>query len=164
MIERGESALLTAPPQRQNPKESISTERKWDDPAMDWITAQFRQIPMDGRQLLDHCLQSLEERHPGANDDALISIVGRETMEELRQMQFQPALMDEYRRYVIIKAEKDTDLNDRTEMVSWSISCKTIAYSLLFHSLNVLLVLSLSSETTTSDPKTRFSCWPTRSY
>lgn len=121
MIEKGKVALLTAPPQNRYPKESISTERKWDDPAMEWITTQCRQIPMDGRQLLEFCLQSLQERHPNESDDALIAGVGREAMEEMRQMQFQPALMESYRRYVVIKA-KDSSLSDRSDTVRLKVS------------------------------------------
>ncbi|KAK7694391.1 hypothetical protein QCA50_001577 [Cerrena zonata] len=60
-------------------------------------------------------MQSLQELHPDESDDTLISGVGREAMEEMRQMQFQPMLMDNYRRYVLIKAKKEPELNDRTE-------------------------------------------------
>lgn len=72
---------------------------------------------MDGRQLLRLCLESLEEQHVNEDDEALVSSVGGEVLEEMRQMQFQPAMMDSYRRYVVIKAKKDIELSDRSETV-----------------------------------------------
>ncbi|CAL1696456.1 unnamed protein product [Somion occarium] len=114
-IKEGEVSLLTAPPLQRYPKESLSVERRWDDPAMTWIVAQFHQMSMTPRDLLDSCMRSLQEKHANADDKTLVATIGREALEEMRQMQFQPVLMDSYRRFVVIKARKETDLNDRND-------------------------------------------------
>ncbi|KAI0076249.1 hypothetical protein K474DRAFT_1282466 [Panus rudis PR-1116 ss-1] len=118
-IEEGKLALLTAPPLARRPAQSKTADKKWDDPTTAWISSQIKILPMNARELLAHCMQAFHERYPNFNTTTLQSRLTKDLIQETRDMQYQPRLMDEYRRFVVFQDRIDKE-TDETETVNYS--------------------------------------------
>lgn len=104
--------MTTPPPLTRYPKAvGVGT---WDDPAMQWISTQIRSLPMKTRDLLDASLRSYKAKFSEGEPPGRI---GECVLRDMHKLQLQPAMLDEYRRFVIIKADRET-LNDKREEVS----------------------------------------------
>jgi hypothetical protein len=94
LIEDGKISLLRAPPLQRSALEH-------DDPIIEWASLQMRLIPLQTRSILEACLTEMERSNIGSAG------IETEISRDIRLMQVQPKIMDEYRRYVVIKGPND---------------------------------------------------------
>ncbi|KAI3617027.1 hypothetical protein WG66_004157 [Moniliophthora roreri] len=102
-IDNGFFGLLRAPPQPQDERE----------PTDQWIGAQIDQVIRDPRDTLEFCLAEFSSKYDNVPVEKWKVILEEEISNDLKQMQIQPGLMEEYRRFVILCDEEreDTDLH-----------------------------------------------------
>jgi hypothetical protein len=95
LIEDGQVSLLQAPRPIQASAESDDTSG--------WVSKQIRTMSLDARGLLEECWKQFNGNYPNVPESAWPSKMDAEISEDLSFMQMQPAIMQEYRRYVVIK-------------------------------------------------------------
>lgn len=93
-IRDGHLAVMTRPPSLSNP-----------DAGADWAEDQFEIAELDGLPLLDECRKRLERKYPNRSSWDRDLDVNVELASSMRDLQEQPALMSQYRRFVVIHAE-----------------------------------------------------------
>ncbi|TCD70074.1 hypothetical protein EIP91_005056 [Steccherinum ochraceum] len=113
LIEEGKISVLTSPPRIRHPTRDEGQTR-WNDAEMAWVKGQLALLPATAKDILSRCLDAFNRMnvpesdiHPRAASNAL---------KEMYDMQFQPAIMDEYRRYVVVKGSKEV-LEDKDDLV-----------------------------------------------
>jgi hypothetical protein len=99
LIEEGQVSLLQAPPSH--------TSAESEDPTMEWVSSQMRTLSLDARGILEECIRQFSCKYPNISESAWSSAVEAEISKDLSLMQMQPAIMKEYRRYVVIKGPRD---------------------------------------------------------
>jgi len=104
MIEQGELSLIRAPPIR---RASLCDE----DPVYRWVGRQYRQSRLDSRGLLDECLKDFDDRCSNIQESGWSSAIETEIISDMWNMQCQPVLMDEYRRFVVINAANEKHIS-----------------------------------------------------
>lgn len=72
---------------------------------------------MSEREILAACVDAFDELFPKAAVNEIQAHGAKHTYKEMDSMQFQPAIMDDYRRYVVVKGEKES-IKDERELVS----------------------------------------------
>jgi hypothetical protein len=110
-IEEGEVALVHAPPHRRNPLGE-------DDPMRDWVRHYFTSIPMQSRAILEDCIKVFNEQYTNVQKSEWSSVIELEISNDLSSMQMQPAIMENYRRFVVIKAAHDNHIGWNKDGVS----------------------------------------------
>ncbi|KAH8100518.1 hypothetical protein BXZ70DRAFT_937606 [Cristinia sonorae] len=126
LIEDGKLSLLTAPPLRRQPRE-IGTGKGWADLRTAWISGQFSLISMKSRSILDACLRSFDALHGKTPESEIASAVAQNAMKEMDSMQFQPVIMDEYRRFVVVKGATEKVHDDDREILE-VVSCSSFDF------------------------------------
>ncbi|TBU35002.1 hypothetical protein BD311DRAFT_649012 [Dichomitus squalens] len=100
-IEQGSVALLHAPAiLRDAPPKG--------DPSLLWTRWMIRLPSMNARQILEECLRIAAEQFANTSDAELPVAVEKEIARDLLRMQMQPVMMDNYRRFVVLKGRSDT--------------------------------------------------------
>ncbi|KAI0936045.1 hypothetical protein AcV5_004288 [Taiwanofungus camphoratus] len=105
LIEQGRVSLLRAPPLTQCPKPN-------NDPAIEWVGWQLRLLRSDARGLLEECMRLATEQYPNTPEAELPIAIQQEITRDLLSMQMQPAIMDKYRRFVVVKTSNDHCFED----------------------------------------------------
>ena len=105
LIEDGSVALLHAP-------ELSRDAASEGDPALLWTRWMLRLPSMNARQILEECLRIAAEQFANTSEADLPSAMEKEIARDLRRMQIQPAIMDNYRRFVVLKSKSDTYFAD----------------------------------------------------
>jgi hypothetical protein len=100
LIEEGQVSLLRAPPR--------SLEK--DTLADDWTLSQLKLTSLQTRALLELCMRDFTRLYASVKEPGWASAIEAEIAEDVLSMQLQPAMMDTYRRYVVIKGNKDTHI------------------------------------------------------
>lgn len=127
MIEDGTVSLLYAPPLLRAPRRSnervdvtVDLRKEWSE----WLINLQLSEPTD---ILVQCTEMLQKAFPKLSDKELTSTVEKEVLADMGQMQLQPDLMDNYRRFVII-TETRNDQSMESDGVS-VLSCVCSAMS-----------------------------------
>ena len=105
LIEQGTVALLHAPAVvRDAPPNG--------DPSLLWTRWMLRLPSMNARQILEECLRIAAEQFANTSAADLPVAIEKEIARDLLRMQLQPVMMDNYRRYVVLKGRSDTYLQE----------------------------------------------------
>lgn len=72
------------------------------DPAMEWAAWCFHVCTWDKVGIMEGCLKMFEGKHPKLADKDVASVTDQELLSDMVQMQQQPAIMDNHRRFVMI--------------------------------------------------------------
>ncbi|TFK76887.1 hypothetical protein BDN72DRAFT_15333 [Pluteus cervinus] len=107
-IEEGKISLISRPPDLVH---SSETERAG------WISKYFWQQPSDALDMLEVCLSAFTSKYSNAPRNRWVLDFEGEITEDLLAMQLQPALMRQYRRYVVVADDHKVNPMDRVE---WS--------------------------------------------
>lgn len=142
LIEDGKISLLTQPPLTRRPAEDPNTH-KMIDPAMSWITTQLKILAATPRVMLENCLESMRRVQANNKDQDLATVVSQEVLSELWRAQFQPAMMDNYRRYVVVTGKKDT-CKDSSNLVSVLKHYWIMIFLIMWNSLRLFIWTSLT--------------------
>ncbi|KAI0639158.1 hypothetical protein C8Q77DRAFT_1079774 [Trametes polyzona] len=100
-IEDGSLALLQAPPPPQLANPQV-------DPSLMWTRWNLRIAGMDARGILEECLKLAGEQYANTPEADLPLAIEKEIERDLVRMQTQPAIMDNYRRFVLFRTRQDT--------------------------------------------------------
>ncbi|KAJ6604313.1 hypothetical protein DFH09DRAFT_1300550 [Mycena vulgaris] len=104
-IDDGKVSVLRAPPlDRRASRES--------DPAADWLRDHWINRPLGPRRILELCMDAFGSKYSNVPPAQWASTIESEISDDLDLMQRQPEIMKLYRRYVVIRAENDTSLNE----------------------------------------------------
>lgn len=98
-IEVGELALLHAPPCSRNHPQSAS---------QDWLWGHLTFSSLSGRKALEISLNTFTSKFSNVPESDLRSKMDEEIAQDLSIMQLQPAIMRDYRRFVILKYESQS--------------------------------------------------------
>lgn len=110
-IAEGRVALLRAPPLGQG-------TRGAKDLAAEWVSWQLELLRMDARELLAASITLAAEKYSTTQPHALPEAIQKEIVRDMLSMQRQPAIMDGYRRFVVIKSKGDMCLGEDKDGVS----------------------------------------------
>jgi len=98
-IEAGELALLHAPVCNRICPESVT---------QDWLWNHLTFSSLSGRKALDISLNTFTSKFSNVPESDLRSKMDEEIAQDLSIMQLQPAIMRDYRRFVILKYESQS--------------------------------------------------------
>lgn len=105
LIDEGKLALLRAPPIGHDAVRPAH-ER---DPTVEWMEWTLALPSLDPKGTLAECIKLLDDRFPRTSGKELQIKVEQEVLHDMCQMQLQPAIMDNHRRFVaIVEARNDT--------------------------------------------------------
>ncbi|KAI0824082.1 hypothetical protein BC628DRAFT_1379753 [Trametes gibbosa] len=107
-IEDGSLALLQAP-------RSIFQHPTTEDPTLLWTRWMFRIAGKDARGILEECLNLAAEQFGNTSEADLPVAIEKEIARDLLRMQSQPALIDNYRRFVVFRTNQDTFFSDSSK-------------------------------------------------
>ncbi|KAI0768532.1 hypothetical protein BD413DRAFT_127687 [Trametes elegans] len=99
-IEGGSIALLQAPDARRDPPPQ-------GDPVTLWTGWMIRVAGLNARGILEECLKLAAEQFANTSDADLPAAIEGEITRDLIRMQVQPAIMDNYRRFVVFRTAQD---------------------------------------------------------
>ncbi|KAJ7783426.1 hypothetical protein DFH07DRAFT_787675 [Mycena maculata] len=99
-IEDGEVSVLHAPPLEWK------VSRDSDEPE-EWLRDHWTNRPLGKRRILEDCMDRFSAKYANVPESEWAAAVEAEVSQDLDLMQRQPAIMKNYRRYVIIRAESD---------------------------------------------------------
>jgi len=105
-IADGQVALLNSPPTGYSPTE------RGGDPRADWIATHLVDRPEDPRSILEFCVQAYDRKYGHLDRATASTAIITEISRDLSCIRQQPAIMEKYRRYNVIKEEKGGRYND----------------------------------------------------
>ncbi|KAJ7785978.1 hypothetical protein B0H16DRAFT_1488782 [Mycena metata] len=116
-IDDGEVSVLRAPPLERNATDEA-------DPTRDWLRKHWINRPLGPRNVLEACIDAFSNKYSNIPPEQWASVVEAEITEDLDLMQRQPDIMKSYRRYVVVKAEKDDHIPVDRDGFEWLTSSK----------------------------------------
>ncbi len=148
LIEEGNISLLTSPPTTRRPvRDRVTKQMK--DPVASWIAMQTNNMASCPRDLMETCLQALQALpSEDKEQEDIAKAAAADAFWNLGSMQFQPVLMDSYRRFVLVTGKKDI-LNDT--LVSDLRAMRHWQFANVRGSLNSSTSMILTLETTCSE-------------
>jgi hypothetical protein len=101
LIAEGEVSLLRAP------------ALHGDNLEPGWLSSQLRLFSLNASSLLEECLRIFATHYANTSTAQLPGAMEAEISKDLLRMQTQPSIMENYRRFVVIKetSSEETDLN-----------------------------------------------------
>ena len=96
MVDTLSLSLLSTPPISQSNSRQVST----------WVSWQTELPLLQARDILERCLRSFVEQHTELPEEQWSSSVEREILSSLASIQLQPAIMDKYRRFVVLDGQQ----------------------------------------------------------
>jgi len=75
-------------------------------------------ITMQTRDILEECVKAWIDSYSNLRKPEWSSAIETEISEDLARMQMQPAIMDDHRRFVVIKAPKEDHISSIRDGVS----------------------------------------------
>ncbi|CCM02177.1 uncharacterized protein FIBRA_04256 [Fibroporia radiculosa] len=109
LINEGTVSLLIAPPPLHQLKNNRALATEWTSWQIDLLETHT------ARETLKFCLETASAQHLNVAEQDLPEAIQKEIARDLWMMQSQPAIMDEYRRLVVIKSEADTYFRQHKE-------------------------------------------------
>ena len=117
MIEDGHVGLLHAP-------ELTRDASPQGDPRLLWTRWMLRLPSMNAREILAESLRVAAEQFANTSEADLPQAIEKEIARDLRRMQIQPTVVDNYRRFVVITSRSDKYFAEDSAGVSSN--CDTI--------------------------------------
>jgi hypothetical protein len=112
LIEDGQVSLLQAPRNSETAADGDNNKR--------WVSKQILMMSLDTRGLLEECWKQFNTKYANVPESTWSSVMDAEISEDLSYMQMQPAIMQEYRRYVVIKGPGNDHIEWDRDGVSYS--------------------------------------------
>ena len=109
LIESGKVALLRAPPLGKAARQI----HNGPSPAMDWVGWMMGFTALGRRELITECIRLLDEQFGALPDNKLGQAVEGHVVHDLWQLQLQPSVMDNYRRFVVIREMRNINEEER---------------------------------------------------
>ncbi|RDB22988.1 hypothetical protein Hypma_009786 [Hypsizygus marmoreus] len=107
-VDNGEIALLTAP-------QSLTKSR---DPRGEWVHDHFTHRPQEVQSMLQSSVNTFNSRHGNMQPAQIELSIRAEISSDLISMRQQPALMEKYRRYIVI--DSNSDHARRSDGLEWT--------------------------------------------
>lgn len=107
-IEDGSVALLQAPQSTLDPPAQDNSKLLWTR----WM---IRVAGLDARGILEECLKLAAEQFAHTSEADLPAAIEQEIVRDLLRMQTQPVIMDNYRRFVVIRTKQDVYFADASK-------------------------------------------------
>lgn len=108
LINDGAISLLYSPPRKRAPHLHPDYIDQMIDPAMDWVEWNMSILDLQPKEILAECFKMLQKRFPNVPEKDLLLVVEKEVLADMREIQLQPEIMDNYRRILaIIEPRKD---------------------------------------------------------
>ncbi|KAF7339929.1 Chromo domain-containing protein [Mycena venus] len=111
-IDDGEVSVLRAPLLDRN-------ATRTSDPATDWLRDHWINRPLGPRQVLESSMNAFSAKYSNIPQPQWASAIEAEISADLDLMQMQPDIMNQYRRYVVIKAETDNHIEADRDGFEW---------------------------------------------
>ncbi|KAK7467474.1 hypothetical protein VKT23_004527 [Stygiomarasmius scandens] len=149
-IDEGKIALMRAPPQRHTcipstiPRDTVPRkledwkefssdllrqgQLEWKSDTDDWVMAQTESIIRSPRDILEYCINEFQVKYANVSESQWHSTLEREISADLEMMQIQPAIMHEYRRFVVLKAERDQHIEYGRGGFEWT-TCSAFKFN-----------------------------------
>ncbi|THH16827.1 hypothetical protein EW146_g3874 [Bondarzewia mesenterica] len=108
MIEEGRLSLMSTVPVGRARGAMIS----------DWISWQTQLPCLTARGILEKCMRSFIQQYDDTPEEQWPSAVESEVVTSISSLQLQPAIMDNYRRFVVIRGEQD-GANTPRDSIEW---------------------------------------------
>jgi hypothetical protein len=121
-IENGSLALIGSPPVTRSPLRD-------SDPMSQWVTTQWKVVSMQSRGLLEHGVHAWRESYSALRQPEWPAVVCTEITDEMTRMQMQPAIMDSYRRFVVIRAPSEAGMGEYHHGVRLPFLCSANRYA-----------------------------------
>lgn len=102
LIEEGKVSLLHVPPKSRSPRLAENDTSRTVNPGLDWVSWALGISSMDSAGILQECLRIFDKKHPNISDRDIRTVIEQEVLSDIVQMQLEPAIMDNYRRFVMI--------------------------------------------------------------
>lgn len=102
LIEEGKVSLLHCLPKSRTPRLADNDTSRMIDPGMDWAAWTLGICALDGPGIMKECMRIFEEKHSRLLDREIASTVEQEVISDMVQMQLEPVIMDNYRRFVMV--------------------------------------------------------------
>ncbi|RDB28456.1 hypothetical protein Hypma_015299 [Hypsizygus marmoreus] len=100
-IDDGQLALITSPPHS-------SSSTKENDPTSDWLREYWTHRPEDPRSILQFGVEAFNNKYTNIQNSEWASAIDVEISKDLSSMRQQPAIMERYRRYVVLGRGRDS--------------------------------------------------------
>ena len=98
-IEDGSVSLMDAP--------SVGRDGRQEHDPVTWIEGTLRFAPMNARQILKECINIAAKQFATTSEADLPVAIENAIAKDMLRMQLQPAIMDNYRRFVVLTGAKD---------------------------------------------------------
>ena len=103
-IEDGSVALMHAPP--------LGRDGRQEHDPVTWIEGTLRFAPMNARQILEECINIAAKQFATTSEADLPMAIEKAIADDMLRMQLQPAIMDDYRRFVVLTSRNDRYLTE----------------------------------------------------
>ncbi|EMD41671.1 hypothetical protein CERSUDRAFT_110243 [Gelatoporia subvermispora B] len=113
LIEEGSLAMTRAPPLKGQAKVKA-------DAAREWIAQQMSILGKNSRELLEECIKSAADQYKHITEADIGGTIDQEVLRQMKSMQMQPAIMDDYRRFVVITSAGSDKYRDGIEFLPLS--------------------------------------------
>ncbi|KAF7339933.1 Chromo domain-containing protein [Mycena venus] len=110
VIDDGEVSVLQAPPLDRNPTPAQAV----------WLRDYWINRPPGPQGMLEFCMNAFSAKYSGTPQAQWASGIEANISEDLHLMQMQPAILKQYRRYVVIKADMDDHIEPDRDGFEWS--------------------------------------------
>ncbi|KAK7051360.1 hypothetical protein VNI00_004860 [Paramarasmius palmivorus] len=98
-VEDGHFSLMRAPPSPED-HQALTTQ---------WLDAQIDHVTRDSRETLGFCLNEFLRSYGNVPEERWERVLEEEISDDLRKMQIQPKVMEDYRRFVVLCDEEKED-------------------------------------------------------
>ncbi|TFK90228.1 hypothetical protein K466DRAFT_574381 [Polyporus arcularius HHB13444] len=104
LIEQGSLSLAQAPQVARDPLSP-------GDPSLVWTRWTLRLPTMNARQILEECLKLAADQFASTSEANLPQAIEEEIARDLWRLQNQPVIMDNYRRFTVVRTNNDKSLS-----------------------------------------------------
>ncbi|KAF8167891.1 hypothetical protein B0H34DRAFT_683559 [Crassisporium funariophilum] len=112
-IEKGEISLLHAPPKKAIGKNA-------DDPKLGWLKQYCQFTPITATLALEMGTAAFHSKYMNIAETQWEEAIEAEILEDMTLMQQQPAIMTQYRRYVVFNTASHTELPVSSKGLEWT--------------------------------------------
>lgn len=102
LIEEGKISLLEAPPKSRQPRMAKNDTSVTVYPGLRWVEWTLGLCDLDTTGIMEECLRFFNEKHAALHAKDPTLVVEQGLIQDVLQMQLEPAIMDNYRRFVIL--------------------------------------------------------------
>jgi hypothetical protein len=111
-IDEGFVSLMDMPP-----TSTYGLQISEGDTEVKWILEQDRLREMDAAELVDYALRSFATRYSHLSDINVKIVIKNDIARQMQQMQSRPPFINQYRRYVLITGESESNFSEPQKWV-----------------------------------------------